>query len=79
MGRPFSTPPLLSAIPRLKYRSPPFDGLLLAVILVYLPLLSDGFSLRKTIPPVAEAFSSRSMAAADAERHGLRQGPFQDL
>ena len=38
---------LLSAIPWHKYRSAPFDDLLLAVIFVYLPLLRDGSSLRK--------------------------------
>ena len=42
--------PLLSAILRHKYRPAPFDDLLLSVILVYLPLLLEGFSLREKPP-----------------------------
>ena len=41
MGLPILLTPLLSAILWDKYRSPPFDALLVAVILVYRPLLCD--------------------------------------
>jgi len=46
---------------------------------VYLSLLRDGSSPRKKVLPFAEAFSPRSMAAADAERHGLHRARFRHL
>ena len=69
--------PLLSVILRLIYRSVHFDALLLAVILVYLPLLRDGSSSRyfirrltpspsgppPPVPPSSKSTSSRNGAA----------------
>jgi len=77
MGLPILLTPLLSAIFRHKYCSLLFDALLVAVVLVYLPLLRDGPLLLKKVPPVAEPFSTRSMAAADAEHLGRRRAPFR--
>jgi len=50
MASPILHTPLLSVILQHEYRSAPFDALLVAVILVYRPLLCDGPRIYEQLP-----------------------------
>jgi len=52
------------------FRSEPFGALLVAVILVYVPLLRDENSSQKKSPPCRRSLSPRTTATADAAHHG---------
>jgi len=65
--RPILYTPLLSAIFQHKYRSAPFDALLVAVILVYRPLLRDETS--SLVAPHPSSGKMRSLTMDAAEHH----------